>query len=177
MGIITTRLFNRGITTDVLDLLTSQHDQVDALLEQIEKGQGDRNALFAELADNLAAHATVEEKIFYPAVMAKQTDSMLHEAVEEHLQVKRLLADLITMRVDDATFKAKLAVLKEEITHHAHREEEAKLFPKVRVLFDADQRAALGNEVLVMFEELIASSPRQHVPAETTAAAPLPAAR
>ena len=31
------------------------------------------------------------------------------------------------------------------------------MFPKLRGLMDADQRAALGNEVLVAFEELMQS--------------------
>lgn len=38
-----------------------------------------------------------------------------------------------------------------------------------------DERAALGNEVLAMFESLIEQHPRQNVRRETTAAAPLPA--
>ena len=172
MGIIA-RLLHREYSTDVIELLTSQHDEVDALFEAIEKGEGPRASLFAELADKLAAHATIEEKVFYPAILVKATDAQLHEAVEEHLAIKRVLADLITMRVDDATFRAKLSVLKEEVSHHAHREEEAKLFPQVKALLDADQRAALGNECLVMFEQLITGRPRESVPNETGAAAPL----
>ena len=161
-------------STDVLDLLTSQHAEVDALFAKLESGKGNRPALFAELADKLAAHATVEEKIFYPAIMARETKKQLHEAVEEHLAIKRVLADLITMTLDDDTFKAKLAVLKEEVTHHAHREEEGELFPEVKSMFTSDERAALGNEVLVMFEDLMASSPRRNVPSEIVEAASLP---
>jgi hypothetical protein len=40
---------------------------------------------------------------------------------------------------------------------------------------DADELAGLGNELLVMFEGLIASEPRFQVPRETAQAAPLPA--
>jgi len=160
MGIIS-RLLGRDVTTDVIDLLTAQHDEVDLLFAQLEKGEGNRAELFAELADKLAAHATVEEKVFYPAIMARETKKQLHEAVEEHLAIKRVLADLITMKLDDDTFKAKLAVLKEEVAHHAHREEEHKLFPEVKSMFTSDERAALGNEVLVMFEDLMASRPRR----------------
>ena len=163
--------------TNVLDLLTSQHDEVDELFEKLEARKGDRHALFLELADKLAAHATVEEKIFYPAVMSKKTNSMLHESVEEHLEIKRVLADLITMTVDHDTFDAKLNVLKENVSHHAHEEEEQKLFPKLRTLLDADQRAAIGNEVLALFEQLLPKHPAQNVPGEISAAAPLPPVR
>ena len=38
-----------------------------------------------------------------------------------------------------------------------------------------DELAGLGNELLVMFEQLIESEPRLEVPNQTTEAAPLPA--
>jgi hemerythrin superfamily protein len=162
-------------TVDVLDLLTSQHAEVDALFAKLEADEGDRNALFGQLADKLAAHATIEEKIFYPAAMAKETEELLRESVEEHLEIKRLLSDLLTMRVDDDTFKAKIALLKEDVEHHAHEEEEKELFPKLRKSMSPDERAALGNECLAMFEKLMETHPSKNVPAETKEAAPLPA--
>src|SRR5688572_17422627 len=95
---------------DVLELLASQHDEVDDLIEQLHEGKGDRQALFTELANKLAAHAAVEEKLFYPAVMATGTADLLHESVEEHLAIKRVLADMIAMDLeDDETFEAKLS--------------------------------------------------------------------
>jgi hypothetical protein len=145
-------------------------------MEQLESGKGDREALFVELADKLAAHATVEEKLFYPASMAKETSELLHEAVEEHLSVKRVLADMLELDPDEDKddFDAKLSVLKEQVSHHAHDEEEAKLFPLLRQMMSEDDRAALGNEVLAMFEALLERSPRKQVPAETGEPAPLP---
>jgi hemerythrin superfamily protein len=174
MGIVRT-LLGKDTTTDVLELLTSQHREVDLLIEQIERGEGNGAAAFAELANKLAAHASVEEQIFYPAVLIKDTNDQLQEAVEEHLAIKRVLADMLTLRVGEPSFKAKLAVLKEEVAHHAHREEENKLFPKVRSLMSGDERAALGNEVLVKFEELMTAQPSSNLPRETKAAAALPA--
>jgi hemerythrin superfamily protein len=163
-------------TLDVLQILASQHSEVDELFEKLESGKGDRAALFAQLADKLAAHAAVEEKIFYPAVMATQTSDLLHESVEEHLAIKRLIADMLDLDPSDDqdAFDAKLSVLKENVSHHAHAEEEAELFPKVRNLLGADDRAAIGNDVLALFESLIEQSPRFQVPEETAEAAPLP---
>jgi len=162
---------------DVLELLSSQHDEVDELIAQLEKGKGDRAEVFAQLADKLAAHSAVEEQIFYPAAMSEETKEQLMESVEEHLSVKRLIADMLALdpEGDDEEFDAKLSVLKEQVSHHARQEEEKKLFPKVRRAMDADQRAALGNEVLAKFEELLASEPRRMVPAQTDRAAQLPA--
>jgi len=163
-------------TIDVLELLEWQHAEVDDLIDQLEQGLGDRPALFAELADKLAAHATVEEKIFYPAVMAPSTSELLHESVEEHLTIKRLLADMMDMDPDDDDdeFDTTLALLKDEVSHHAHDEEEDKLFPELRRLMTDDELAGLGNEVMAMFEALIEHAPRQNVPGETAEPAPLP---
>jgi iron-sulfur cluster repair protein YtfE (RIC family) len=173
MGIIG-RLFGEKMSTDVLELLTSQHTEVDQLFERLANGDGDRRATLIELGDKLGAHAAVEESLFYPAVMARETNDLLHESVEEHLEIKRVLADLLTMKVDEDSFKAKLAVLKENVSHHAHKEEEAKLFPLVRKAMNADERAALGNEVLARFEELMKTHPARNIPNETKAPAPLP---
>lgn len=176
MGIFR-KIFGKETTTDVLELLTSQHREVDALIAKLEHGSGPRRGLIIQLADKLAAHATVEEKLFYPAVMTRDTEDQLHEAVEEHLALKRLLADMVTMRLEDDSFEAKLSVLKEQVSHHAHEEEENNLFPKVKSMLTADERAALGNEVLVMFEDLMQGHPSANVPRETAQAAKLPSVR
>jgi len=163
-------------TIDALELLRSQHEEVENLIEQIESSEDpeEKLALFEEMADKLAAHSTIEEKIFYPAVMDASTRENLIESTEEHLSVKRLLADMMELDVEDEHFDAKLSVVKEQIRHHAHDEEEDTLFPKVRRLMDKDDLAALGNELIVMFETLLEQSPRKNVPAETAEPAALP---
>ena len=164
-------------TIDALELLKEQHDEVDMLIGQIEDSDdaGEKAELFRELADELAAHATMEEKLFYPSVMGAQTEALLVESTEEHLSVKRILADMLAMEVDDERFDAKLSVLKEQIRHHARDEEEGELFPKIRRAFSADELAALGNECMAMFEQLLErGEPRMNVPRETRAAAELP---
>jgi hemerythrin superfamily protein len=160
---------------NALELLKDQHDVVDELIKKIEdEDDHDRKRdLFAELADKLAAHAAIEEKLFYPAVFAKQTEDILRESTEEHLQIKRVLADMLELDVDDDQFDAKLSVMKEEITHHAREEEEAELFPKVKKLLEEGDLEGLADEMQIMFDTLLAESPRMQVPSETDHAAPL----
>lgn len=161
---------------NALELLQEQHAEVEALIEEIEDNDDadEKQRLFLELADKLAAHSTIEEKIFYPSVMDDRTREQLVEATEEHLSVKRLLADMLELDVENEHFDAKLSVLKEQIRHHAHDEEEDQLFPIVRRNMSEDELAALGNELLAMFEMLIErGEPRNQVPAETIEAAPL----
>ena len=102
---------------------------------------------------------------------AKQTQEILLESTEEHLAIKRVLADLLETRLDDDRFDAKLSVLKEEVDHHAREEEEDILFPKVRKMFSAEELDALGAEMLALFQSLMAKEPRKDVPAQTGRAA------
>jgi hemerythrin superfamily protein len=165
-----------NVTTNALELLKSQHEEVEALIQELEDATdlSEKSVLFEALADRIAAHATIEEKLFYPAVMHETTRELLVEAVEEHLSVKRVLADMMDLEPDDEHWVAKLVVLRDQFVHHAHDEEEDQLFPQVRELFDDDQLAALGNDMLAMFERLLETgAPRRNVPSETREAAAL----
>ena len=164
-------------TTDALELLKSQHHEVDELIARIEDSDDveERSDLFTQLADKLAAHSAIEEKIFYPSVLDDETEEELVLFTEEHLAVKRVLADMLALDPQDEHWLAKLAVLKEEVRHHAHDEEEGELFPILEERLGEDERAALGNEMLAMFEELLEREPRMQVPSEITEAARLEA--
>jgi hemerythrin-like domain-containing protein len=159
---------------DAINLLKEQHQEVKELFEQLEQTKDDdeKQALFQELADNLAAHATIEEKIFYPAAYAKKTKELLTEAVEEHLAMKRLIADLLGMLPDHENFDAKIKVLKEQVEHHVE-EEEGKLFKAVRQELSAEELKKLGVEMNELFDEEMAGGPSEAVPAQTEEAAPL----
>ena len=160
---------------NAIDLLKQQHDEVEDLFEQLEdaSSDGQKLALFQQLADNLAAHAAIEEKIFYPAAYAKQTEDLLREAVEEHLGVKRIIADLLALAPDDETFDAKIKVLKEQVEHHVE-EEEGELFKAARKELGATELKRLGAEMEQLFDSLVEKSPSAEVPAQTDEAAPLP---
>ena len=162
-------------TTDALEILKEQHAEVDALFDQIADSEDpeDKGELFRQLADKLAAHSAIEEKIFYPSVMSDQTEMLLLDSTEEHLAMKRVLADLLELGPDDEHWDAKVHVLADEVRHHAYDHEEDKLFPILRRTMTEDELAGLGNEMLAMFEELIDREPRMQVPSETTEAASL----
>jgi hemerythrin superfamily protein len=152
---------------NAIEMLEGQHRQVEQLFARIEKAQGEEKwRLFLEVADALAIHATIEERHFYPAVKEKRTEDILLEALEEHLTVKRTLADLLRTEIEDETFDAKLKVLKEEVEHHVG-EEEGDLFPKVRKILDADQLEGIAQEMTATAAELVDNEPRNQVPNET----------
>lgn len=155
-------------------LLKKQHEEVKGLFAQYGESEApnEKKALFEKIADSLAAHSTIEEKIFYPAVYVGPLKSQLEEAVEEHLAAKRIIADLLGMAPEDEQFDAKMDVLEEAIEHHVE-EEEGELFPKVEKNFDTSELEAMGKEMESMFEDLLEHEPRRDVPKETDEAAPL----
>jgi hemerythrin superfamily protein len=160
---------------NAIDLLEQQHREVKTLFQKYEKAASaeEKQRLFEQIADDLAVHTAIEEKHFYPATKSARTLDLLQEAVEEHLQAKRIIADLLDMDPEDARFDAKMIVLQEEIEHHVE-EEESDLFPKVQGLLGEDELEDLGMVMEDLAEELKEDgSPRDNMPAETGEAAPL----
>ena len=163
------------VDVNAVDMLESQHREVEDLFAKLEKAdRGDRKQkLFTQIADKLAVHASIEEEAFYPAVKAKRTEDILLESLEEHLGIKRVLADLIDLDASDETFDAKAKVLQEQVEHHVG-EEEDDLFPKVKKIFDEETLMAIAQQMALLQEELLAKgNPRLAVPAQTDEAAPL----
>lgn len=160
---------------DAIDLLVTQHRELERMLDHIAQETRDeqRKTLFAAAGDHLTVHIKSEEDIFYPAVNAARTEDDLLESLEEHLSLKRFLADLLALDPSEKAFEPKFKVLKEQTEHH-HKEEEEHLFPKVRQLLNAEQRAALGKDMLSLQRDLKKQDePRAAVLNETVTAAPL----
>jgi hemerythrin superfamily protein len=160
---------------NAVDLLVSQHRQIEASLKEVLEAEADedRSRRFAQVGDLLTVHLASEEELFYPAVRAKRTEDILLESLEEHLSLKRLLSDLLALAPGEQTFVPKFKVLKEQSEHH-HEEEEENLFPKVRGLLDAAQLDALGTEMAGLQRRLQREGePREAVTEQTEKAAPL----
>lgn len=159
---------------NAIDFLVSQHRSMETLLAGVVDAADDaRPRLYAEAADQLTMHISAEELVFYPAVRAARTEDVLLESLEEHLSLKRLMADLLTLGPDEQTFLPKFKVLKEQAEHH-HKEEEEHLFPKVKSLLDASRLNELGAEMIALqTKQKMEGSPRDNVAGETDSAAPL----
>lgn len=160
---------------DAISLIKDQHVEIDALFDQLKKARSDqkKRALFAELADKLVTHMTMEEQIFYPSIKARSIMDELLEANEEHLAIRRVLADLLDTPPSDPRFGAQVSVASEQHDHHAHHEEEEELFPKVQKLVTKEELEALGSEMLAFYEQEVTKAPRRHLPEETEHAAAL----
>jgi hemerythrin superfamily protein len=135
---------------DALELLKKDHQKVKGLFAEVKK-TNDKNKqkqLFKEIKTELDTHARIEETVFYPALREhEELKSMIFESLEEHRQVKTLLRELSKATPGGDKFKAKLKVLSDNVEHHAEEEEEGKMFPKVRNVFDRPTLDQLGEEL------------------------------
>ncbi|KQV97562.1 hemerythrin domain-containing protein [Rhizobacter sp. Root1221] len=163
---------------NAVELLISQHRNLESklgdLMTAVDAGASARTkAVLAEVGDDLTVHISSEELVFYPAVKAHRTEDILMESLEEHLSLKRLLADLLALDPGEDTFKPKAKVLQEQTEHH-HEEEEENLFPKVQKLLDPKELDKLGGEMQLLQQRLREDGdPRAGVAAETGEATPL----
>ncbi len=138
---------NQALLSDPIDLLKSQHSEVDELFKEIQelspKAHKSKQKIFETIAKKLEMHTHIEEKVFYPA--AKSTDkSLVLEAYEEHDVVKDLIDKIHSAGSEDETFDAKIQVLKEAVQHHV-KEEEHDLFPKCRAAFSSDRMKEVND--------------------------------
>jgi Hemerythrin HHE cation binding domain len=134
---------------NALELLKQDHQEVKELFKEAEGAEGkQKTEVFAKIKKALETHTRIEEGIFYPTMEKKEElKDMVLESLEEHKQVKTLLKEMDALVSDSEKFEPKLKVLQENVEHHAEEEEEGKMFPKVRQLFDKAALERLGQEL------------------------------
>ncbi len=146
---------------DAIDLLISQHREVEDLFKQFEelsdRAKASKKKITDKVCKALIFHTMIEEEIFYPALREASKDMVedVEEAIVEHAAAKDLISQLQEMDPDEELYDAKVKVLSEQIEHHVE-EEEDEMFPEVRKL-DLDL-VALGEEMRERFAELEATS-------------------
>jgi hemerythrin superfamily protein len=133
------------------DLLVHHHRKIEGLFERLGSSKGRFDDVLRELADDLAAHIAIEEKLFYPAVRALNTEVVL-EGLEEHAMGRFALQRLLGTTEGHESLKARLGALKELMTNH-HKEEEDDLFPKARKAMSNDALQELGTKMKKRFDD------------------------
>ena len=134
---------------DALDLLVSQHREVEELFTRFEdlssRPSQRKTDVVRDIITNLVRHAEIEEQIFYPAVQQEVADvaDEIDEDLEEHHAVELLLWELDHLDGSADRYDAKVTVLIENVRHHIE-EEEQELFPKVREAMGEQRRREIG---------------------------------
>lgn len=134
---------------DAIELLEKDHDKVENFFTQIEQGVTPTKGktLFQSIYHELTIHAIVEEQVFYPALAGNpKFKDLLKDAFSEHAEVKQQLGQIAYLQPASAEWTKMLGVVWKELQHHI-KDEEEKLFPKVREFLSEKELNALGAEL------------------------------
>ncbi|MEU0717517.1 hemerythrin domain-containing protein [Streptomyces lavendulocolor] len=136
---------------NVIEELTADHREVDALFAQIQTHTGDdseRRVLADRLTMELIRHAVAEEEHLYPAVRryVDGGDDLADKEIADHGEVERLLKELEGCRPGDAEFDGLISRLKASVTEHV-RDEENRLFRLLAEVCPPGMLTELGEKV------------------------------
>jgi iron-sulfur cluster repair protein YtfE (RIC family) len=123
---------------DAYELLHDEHVEVAALLARYQESGDDITA--REIADALTVHATIEEKVVYPALRryVDGGDDLANDAEAEHAAVKSLIAQLLG--APPADLRPLMEAISHDVSAHVEREEQ--------VIFPAMREAGIDSEEL-----------------------------
>ncbi|HEX2117841.1 MAG TPA: hemerythrin domain-containing protein [Acidimicrobiales bacterium] len=150
---------------DAIELLTTDHAEVEQMFRQVESmpESDSRNQLVADIVRELSVHAAIEEQILYPAMRKAlpDGDTLVHEAIEEHQQVKEVLSAI--ERAGSPSERDPLLVqLMGNVRHHVD-EEETELFPKLRASIGQEELRTMGAE-LAKAKKMAPTHPHPNAP-------------
>ena len=143
-----------GTDSDILKTLKEEHNEVKALLAdlQVATGAAQRKALVRSIRNALVPHTKAEQKVVYDAVLAlrdkdAQTDG--YEGYLEHELASSALQRLGSIR-DAASpeHHATGKVLMELVEHHI-REEEGNVWSDARQHFSDEERVRMNRRYLI----------------------------
>jgi hypothetical protein len=149
---------------NAITLIRQQHAQIDALL--VRALTEPVLSLMLRIGDLFEAHAEIEEKLFYPAFATAVARPVLLEYARDHQDVRRLLSVMTEPKF--VTVEA-IEAVREAIQTHAIEEEEAHLLPLVAEALTPRELDALGDQMLMMYVQLLEHSPWANVRAESRA--------
>ena len=130
--------------TDVTRLIETDHREVEGLFEQYKSSKD--QAVANKICDELDAHASAEEKVFYPVIASDVTDGekLAKEGEDEHAEARQLIGR-IRQASKDNTLEKLVGELEQAISHHVS-EEESEMLPKARNDLSAVRLDQLGDE-------------------------------
>lgn len=156
---------------NVITLLEKDHQEVDELFRRVNLSAKPESIdeLTKQIVHDLSVHAAVEEQFVYPLLRAKVDggNAMADEAIDEHQQAKRLLADLEKLDAGSAEHGEVMEALIETIRHHVE-EEEADVLPKLRDAVDASTLDKMGD-LVEQAKKVVPTHPHPLVPGTATA--------
>jgi hemerythrin superfamily protein len=137
--------------TDMISVLVQDHHLVEQLFAELERGEGDpshRRSLADRMITELVRHSVAEEEYLYPATRDALPggDALADGELREHEAIERLMKSLEGVDPADPAFDYLLAQLIVDVRGH-FAEEEADLFPRLRIVCTPQELAELGERI------------------------------
>lgn len=135
---------------DAVELLEHDHRMVEQLFRDYEAAANDRQrrGVVEILVRELSRHAALEELTVYPLArrLMPGTAAELDEHLDEHLDVKKLLAALDGLPAGDDREAVLVDRLRRAVEHHV-RDEEDRFLPALREAVEAPALEELGHRL------------------------------
>src|SRR4051794_35291538 len=141
------------MSTDAIVLLKNDHKEIRKVFREFEKAGENATVKKGQLVDKmielLTVHTYLENEIMYPEVrkLVPDLEDDILESYEEHHVADVLCLELSALGPENERFRAKMAVLIENVTHHID-EEEQEWFPKVREALGRKELQEMGERMI-----------------------------
>jgi hemerythrin superfamily protein len=159
-----------GARADAIELLTSQHREVEQLWNQINGshatgGGAIQTEIGQKIVEMLSRHDAIETQFLYPELRdaaGERGKELSSHSLEEHRQVRELLTQVDGKDFNDDSVFATLRQCIESVMHHVH-EEEGQVFALLRQSCDETRLMDLGTRMAEAFERA-PTHPHPHTP-------------
>jgi len=134
-------------TTDVVDVILSQHQRIKGLLTEVATSSGGRlDDSFCELRRTIAVHETAEEEVVYPALRATGAEGqrVAEQRTAEEQEGTEVLAKLEDLKPGSTEFTTMFEKFRTAVLQHAEAEESTVL-PLLRSTQSEENRRKMAS--------------------------------
>ena len=128
---------------NIFEALRTSHDTQRGLANSLIMTSGDskeRDLLFKELKDELAAHAAAEERFFYvPLIAHDMTQEPSRHGIAEHHEMDELVEKLEEIELSSPAWLKVAKELHHKVHHHLEDEEQGIFQLAGKVLTEAEK--------------------------------------
>jgi len=153
------------VDSNVVDLILSDHRELERLFQQLQEQPDKRQTLVPVMVALLTAHSRAEEAEVYPEAARAGIAKDVEHSQKEHLVADQLAADVAASEFDAPDFDSKLTRLIEAVNHHIG-EEESTVLPGMRSRLSSTLLAELGAAFLASREQHLGEMPADITKAE-----------
>ena len=143
---------------NIFEALRESHEKQRSFARALIATHGDtpkRKEAYQALKDELAAHATAEDRHLYIPLMSDDVGlDISRHALHEHHEMDELLEELNEMPMSSPGWLAKAKKLSETVHHHL-KEEETKFFQQAGKILSESQKKQLGNAYLKEYQKYL----------------------